>query len=91
MKKEDFIMETEDWLVRQDVSDFVCKVSTARKKNIMDYLEQTESILKWKLLIYWMTSMNELKMHILEVLLNLSKRNVIRKGSDWSLLSFWDI
>lgn len=48
MKKEDFIMETEDWLVRQDISDFVCKVSTARKKNIMDYLEQTESILKWK-------------------------------------------
>lgn len=48
MKKENFIMETEDWLVRQDVSDFVCKVSTARKKNIMDYLEQTESFLKWK-------------------------------------------
>ena len=48
MKKENFIMEAEDWLVRQDVSDFVCKVSTARKKNIMDYLEQTESILKWK-------------------------------------------
>lgn len=48
MKKEDFIMEIEDWLVRQDVSDFVCKVSTARKKNIMDYLEQTESILKRK-------------------------------------------
>ena len=86
MKKEDFIVEIEYWLVRQDVSDFVCKTSTARKKNIMDYLEQTESILK-----YWMTSMNELKMHILEVLLNLSKRNVIRKGSDWSLLSFWDI
>ena len=48
MKKEDFIMEIEYWLVRQDVSDFVCKTSTARKKNIMDYLEQTESILKWK-------------------------------------------
>lgn len=48
MKKEDFIMETENWLVRQDVSDFVCKASTARKKNIVDYLEQTESILKWK-------------------------------------------
>ena len=48
MKKEDFIMKTEEWLVRQDVSDFVCKASTARKKNIVDYLEQTESILKWK-------------------------------------------
>ena len=41
MKKEDFIMEIEYWLVRQDVSDFVCKTSTARKKNLMDYLEQT--------------------------------------------------
>lgn len=48
MKKIDFIMSTEEWLVRNDVQDFMCSVSSAKNYDIAQYIYGVENFLSHK-------------------------------------------